>query len=203
MTESTAVGTRGFNTEKFQNYYSIGLLAPNMQAKVVDWNTGSFSPPGSSGELWLRGPAIMKGYLNNVEATMSTIDKDGWLHTGDLVCFDQEGYIHIFDRLKEIIKYKGFQIAPADLEAVLISHPEILDVAVTAALDEESGEVPVAFVVRKNGSRLSAEAVMDYVSEQVAPYRKVRKVVFTNTIPKSAAGKILRRELRNFMTSRL
>lgn len=203
MTESTAVGTRGFNTEKFQNYSSIGLLAPNMQAKVVDWNTGSFSPPGSTGELWLRGPAIMKGYLNNAEATMSTIDKDGWLHTGDIVYFDQDGYIHIFDRLKEIIKYKGFQIAPADLEAVLISHPEILDVAVTAFLDEESGEIPVAFVVRKHGSMLSQAAVMDYVAEQVAPYKKVRKVVFTQSIPKSAAGKILRRELRNFMTSRL
>uniref|UniRef100_A0A2N9H698 4-coumarate--CoA ligase n=1 Tax=Fagus sylvatica TaxID=28930 RepID=A0A2N9H698_FAGSY len=178
MTETTAVGTRGFNTEKFQNYSSIGLLAPNMQARVVDWNTGSFLPPGSSGELWLRGPAIMKGYLNNVEATMSTIDKDGWLHTGDIVFFDQDGYITMSDRLKEIIKYNGFQIAPADLEAVLISHPEILDVAVTAVLNEEFGEIPVAFVVRKHGSKLSQAAVMDYVAEQVAPYKKVKKVIF-------------------------
>ncbi|XP_040987007.1 4-coumarate--CoA ligase-like 6 [Juglans microcarpa x Juglans regia] len=203
MTESTAVGTRGFNTENIQNYSSVGLLAPNMQAKVVDWSTGSFLPPGSGGELWLRGPAIMKGYLNNAEATMSTVDTDGWLHTGDIVCFDQEGYIHIFDRLKEIIKYKGFQIAPADLEAVLISHPEILDVAVTGTVDGEYGEIPVAFVVRKHGSRLSSAGVMDYVSEQVAPYKKVRKVVFTNSIPKSAAGKILRRELRILLTSKL
>ncbi|GMY29624.1 4-coumarate--CoA ligase-like 6 [Fagus crenata] len=203
MTETTAVGTRGFNTEKFQNYSSIGLLAPNMQARVVDWNTGSFLPPGSSGELWLRGPAIMKGYLNNVEATMSTIDKDGWLHTGDIVFFDQDGYITMSDRLKEIIKYNGFQIAPADLEAVLISHPEILDVAVTAVLNEEFGEIPVAFVVRKHGSKLSQAAVMDYVAEQVAPYKKVKKVIFTDSIPKSAAGKILRRELRKYLTSRL
>ncbi|KAF5477858.1 hypothetical protein F2P56_004471 [Juglans regia] len=146
---------------------------------------------------------IVAGYLNNAEATMSTVDTDGWLHTGDIVCFDQEGYIHIFDRLKEIIKYKGFQIAPADLEAVLISHPEILDVAVTGTVDEEYGEIPVAFVVRKHGSRLSSAGVMDYVSEQVAPYKKVRKVVFTNSIPKSAAGKILRRELRILLTSKL
>ncbi|KAF4401777.1 hypothetical protein G4B88_000825 [Cannabis sativa] len=203
MTESTAVGTRGYNTKKFHNFSSIGFLAPNMQAKVVDWTTGSFLPPGSSGELWLRGPAVMKGYLNNAVATMSTIDKDGWLRTGDIVYFDQDGFLYIIDRLKEIIKYKGFQIAPADLEAVLISHPEILDVAVAAAKDEECGEIPVAFVVRKNGSLLSKEVVMDYVARQVAPYKKIRKVVFTHSIPKSAAGKILRRELGKLLTSRL
>ncbi|XP_062073420.1 4-coumarate--CoA ligase-like 6 [Humulus lupulus] len=203
MTESTAVGTRGFNTKKFHNFSSIGLLAPNMEAKVVDWTTGSFLPPGSSGELWLRGPAVMKGYLNNATATMSTVDKDGWLHTGDIVYFDQDGFFHIIDRLKEIIKYKGYQIAPADLEAVLISHPEILDVAVAAAKDEECGEIPVAFVVRTHGSSLSQEAVMDYVAGQVAPYKKIRKVVFTHSIPKSAAGKILRRELGKLLTSRL
>ncbi|PON41798.1 4-coumarate-CoA ligase [Parasponia andersonii] len=203
MTESTAVGTRGFNTKKFQNFSSVGLLAPNMQAKVVDWTTGAFLPPGCSGELWLRGPAVMKGYLNNAVATMSTIDKDGWLHTGDIVFFDQDGFLHIIDRLKEIIKYKGFQIAPADLEAVLISHPEIQDVAVAAVKDENSGEIPVAFVVKKHGSSLSQEAVMDYVAGQVAPYKKIRKVVFTHSIPKSAAGKILRRELGKLLISRL
>ncbi|KAK4557142.1 hypothetical protein RGQ29_007061 [Quercus rubra] len=203
MTESAGIGTRGFNTEKIRNYTSIGLLAPNTQAKVVDWNTSSSVPPGSTGELWLRGPGIMKGYLNNVEATMATVDKDGWLHTGDIVSIDHDGYIFVKERLKEIIKYKGFQIAPADLEAVLISHPEILDVAVTAILDEKSGEIPVAFVVKKHGSRLSEAAVMDYVAEQVAPYKKVRKVVFTNSIPRSAAGKVLRRQLRSNMASRL
>ncbi|KAK7307356.1 hypothetical protein VNO77_40332 [Canavalia gladiata] len=203
MTESAAVGTRGLNTEKFQNYSSIGLLAPNMEAKVVDWNSGAFLPPGSSGELWLRGPSIMKGYLNNEEATMSTIDKDGWLHTGDIVYFDQDGYLHISDRLKDIIKYKGYQIAPADLEEVLILHPEIVDVAVTAAMDDEIGEMPVAFVVRKVGSVLSPKHIMDYVAEQVAPYKKVRKVFFTDKIPRSATGKILRRQLRNCLTSKL
>lgn len=203
MTETTAVGTRGFNTERIRKYSSIGLLAPNMQAKVVDWKTGTPLPPNDSGELWFRGPAIMKEYLNNAKATMSTIDEDGWLHTGDIVFFNKDGYIYIHDRLKEIIKYKGFQIAPADLEAVLINHPEIVDVAVTAAMDEECGEVPVAFVVRKNGSKLSRKAVMDYVAGHVAPHKKVRKVVFTSSIPKSAAGKILRRELRNLLTSRL
>ncbi|XP_061343091.1 4-coumarate--CoA ligase-like 6 [Gastrolobium bilobum] len=203
MTESTAVGTRGFNTEKFHNYSSVGLLAPNMEAKVVDWNTGACLPPGNSGELWLRGPSIMRGYLNNEEATMSIIDKDGWLHTGDVVYFDQDGYLHISDRLKDIIKYKGFQIAPADLEAVLILHPEVVDVAVTAVMDEETGEMPVAFVVRKVGSVLSTKHIMDYVAEQVAPHKKVRKVVFTDKIPRSATGKILRKQLRNCLTSKL
>ncbi|KAI6701815.1 hypothetical protein NL676_010951 [Syzygium grande] len=203
MTESTAVGTRGFNTEKCRRYSSIGLLAPNMQAKVLDPKTGSFLPPGCSGELLLRGPAIMKGYLNNVDATSLTIDEDGWLHTGDIVHFDQDGFLHVLDRVKEIIKYKGFQIAPADLEAALITHPDIVDVAVTGALDEESGEIPVAFVVRRIGSDISEEAVMDYLAAQVAPYKKVRKVVFTSSIPKSAAGKILRRELKKSLTSRM
>ncbi|XP_004512448.1 4-coumarate--CoA ligase-like 6 isoform X1 [Cicer arietinum] len=203
MTESTAVGTRGFNTEKFRNCSSIGLLAPNMEAKVVDFNSGEFLPPGSSGELWLRGPSIMRGYLNNEEATMSTIDEDGWLHTGDIVYFDQNGYLYLSDRLKDIIKFKGFQIAPADLEALLILHPEIVDVAVTGAKDEETGEIPVAFVVKKAGSVLSSKHVIDYIAEQVAPYKKVRKVVFTDKIPRTPAGKILRKNLRNCLTSKL
>nr|QQH14890.1 4-coumarate-CoA ligase-like 6 [Cirsium japonicum] len=201
MSESTAVGTRGFNTLDVHNYTSAGLLAPNMEAKVVDWVTGSYLPPGKTGELWLRGPAIMKEYLNNVEATSLTIDKDGWLHTGDIVYFDKDGYLHIVDRVKEIIKYKGFQIAPADLEDVLASHPAILDAAVTG--DEKAGEVPVAFVVMRPGAEVSESGIIDFVAKQVAPYKKVRRVMFTNAIPRSAAGKILRRQLKEKLYSRL
>ncbi|KAI8547009.1 hypothetical protein RHMOL_Rhmol07G0163200 [Rhododendron molle] len=200
MTESTAVGSRGFNTGKCRKHISMGLMAPNMEARVVDWVTGSFLPPGTSGELWLRGPAIMKGYLNNPEATAITIDEHGWLRTGDIVYFDEEGYLHILDRLKEIIKYKGFQIAPAELEAVFVTHPDILDAAVTSAKDEKAGEVPMAFVLKRQGSLLSEAVVKDYVATQVAPYKKVRKVVFTHSIPRSAAGKILRRELRGLIS---
>ncbi|XP_076948906.1 4-coumarate--CoA ligase-like 6 [Bidens hawaiensis] len=203
MSESTAVGTRGLNTREVHNYGSAGLLAPNMQAKVVDWVTGSHLPPGKTGELWLRGPAIMKEYLNNVEATLSTVDKDGWLHTGDIVYFDQDGYLYIVDRVKEIIKYKGFQIAPADLEDVLTSHPAILDAAVTGVKDEEAGEVPVAFVVMKPGAKAFESSIIDFVAKQVAPYKKVRRVMFTNMIPRSAAGKILRRKLKDQIDSRL
>ncbi|XP_024997059.1 4-coumarate--CoA ligase-like 6 [Cynara cardunculus var. scolymus] len=203
LSESTAVGTRGFNTRDVHNYTSVGLLAPNMEAKVVDWVTGPHLPPGKTGELWLRGPAIMKEYLNNMEATSSTIDKDGWLHTGDVVYFDKDGYLHIVDRVKEIIKYKGFQIAPADLEDVLASHPAILDAAVTGSRDEEAGEVPVAFVVVRPGAEVSESGIIDFVAKQVVPYKKVRKVMFMNAIPRSAAGKILRRQLKEKLYSRL
>ncbi|KAL1552720.1 4-coumarate--CoA ligase [Salvia divinorum] len=203
MTESTALATRGYNTVGAHRYTSAGLLSPNVQAKVVDWATGAHLPPGSVGELWLRSPGNMKGYLNNVDATMAALDKDGWLHTGDIVYFDQEGYLYVVDRLKEVIKYKGFQIAPADLESVLMSHPEILDAAVTGGRDEEAGEIPVAFVVPRGGSFLSEAAVMNYVAKQVAPYKKVRKVYFRSSIPRSPAGKILRRELKNLIVSKL
>ncbi|KAL3652805.1 hypothetical protein CASFOL_002486 [Castilleja foliolosa] len=203
MTESTAVGTRGYNTVEVRKYSSVGLLSPNVEAKVVDWVTGFHLPPGSVGELWLRSPGNMKGYLNNIESTMAALDKEGWLHTGDIVYFDQEGYLYVIDRLKEVIKYKGFQVAPADLEAVLMSHPEVFDAAVMGARDEEAGEIPVAFVVLKDGSSVSQAALMDYVAKQVAPYKKVRKVYFRASIPRSAAGKILRRELRSLLASRL
>ncbi|KAI3833040.1 hypothetical protein MKX03_021318 [Papaver bracteatum] len=197
MTESTAVGTRGFNTEYIQKYTSVGLLAPNTQAKVVHWDTGLCLSPGKSGELWLRGPGVMKGYLNDTVATKLTVDEEGWLHTGDIAYFDQDFHMYILDRLKDTIKYKGFQIAPADLEAVLISHSKILDVAVTAhKVNEEVGEVPVAFVVRRLGSELSEDDVINFVAAQVSPYKKVRKVVFIDSIPRSPAGKVLRRLLK-------
>ncbi|CAN6343358.1 unnamed protein product [Urochloa humidicola] len=197
MTESAGVGTRGFNTSEWKKYNSAGLLAPNMYARIiVDPETGC--PPGSCGELWLHGPAIMKGYLNNENA--STI-KDGWLRTGDIGYFDEDGYLYIVDRLKDTIKYKGFQISPADLEEVLIKHPEIIDVAVASAKDEEAGEIPVAFVVRKSGSTLSCAQVMEYVAKQVSSYKKIRKVVFVESIPKSPAGKVLRRLLKKILNN--
>ncbi|MQL98342.1 hypothetical protein Taro_031037 [Colocasia esculenta] len=203
MTETTAVGAVGLNTEKMKKYTSVGLLAPNTQAKVVHWQSGLCMPFGDDGELWLRGPSVMKGYLNNDSATTLTIDGDGWLRTGDIAHFDEDGYLYIVDRLKDTIKYKGYQIAPADLEAVLVSHPDVLDVAVTSIPDEEAGEIPVAFVVRKPGSKLSSAQVINHLASQVAPYKKVRKVVFVETLPRSPAGKILRRLLRSHPDSKL
>ncbi|OFJ54672.1 4-coumarate--CoA ligase family protein [Mycolicibacterium grossiae] len=179
---------------------SCGWTVPNAESKLVDPDTGrEIEPPteglSDTGELWFRGPNVMAGYLNNDAATSETIDDDGFLHTGDLARIDMTGCVFIVDRLKELIKYKGYQVPPAELEAVLLGHPDIADAAVVGVRDAESGEeVPKAFVVRR--SDLTAEAVMAFVAEHVAPYKKVRQVEFIDAIPKSAAGKILRKDLR-------
>ena len=135
----------------------------------------------------------MKGYLNNPEATALTVDADGWLHTGDIGIMDDEGYLEVVDRLKELIKVKGFQVAPAELEAILLKHPAIADVAVIGVPDAECGEVPKAMVVARG--ELTAEDVIDFVQSRVAHYKRVRHVAFVAQIPKSASGKILRRVL--------
>lgn len=172
---------------------SIGPPAPNTECKLVDPATGEELGPNQEGEVCVRGPQVMRGYLNNSEATARTIDKDGWLHTGDIGYADEDGHFFIVDRVKELIKYKGFQIAPAELEAVLVTHPAIADAAVIPMLDDEAGEVPKAFVVLKGEA--SPEVLMDFVAARVAPYKKIREVEFIDQIPKSLSGKILRRVL--------
>jgi acyl-CoA synthetase (AMP-forming)/AMP-acid ligase II len=172
---------------------AVGTAAPNTECKLIDLATGCELGPKQEGELWVRGPQVMKGYLNNPEATARTIDSDGWLHTGDIGYADEDGHFFIVDRVKELIKYKGFQVAPAELEAVLLSHPAIADAAVIPCADEEAGEVPKAFVVLKGEA--SAEEIMDFVAERLAPHKKIRFVEFISQIPKSASGKILRRVL--------
>jgi len=175
---------------------SVGRLVPMTEARVVDVSTGGDVEPGEKGELWIRGPQVMKGYLNNEAATGDTVDADGWLHTGDVAVVDEDEYTYIVDRVKELIKYKGFQVAPAELEEVLQSHDDIADAAVIPTPDEEAGELPKAFVVRKPHARdLTEDAVIEFVAGQVAPYKKVRIVEFVDEIPKTASGKILRREL--------
>lgn len=172
---------------------SVGQLVPNSEAKVVDVESGRELGTGERGELWFRGPHIMKGYLNNSEATGITIDGDGFLHTGDIGYVDDDGYFYIVDRLKELIKYKGFQVPPAELEALLLSHPKVADAAVIGVPDDEAGELPKAFVV-PNGD-VTEEEIMEFVGGKVAPHKKVRLVEITTEIPKSASGKILRRVL--------
>jgi acyl-CoA synthetase (AMP-forming)/AMP-acid ligase II len=135
----------------------------------------------------------MRGYLNRPEETAQMLDPDGWLHSGDIGHVDDDGYVYVVDRVKELIKYKGLQVAPAELEAVLVSHPAVADAAVVRLADEQAGEVPKAFVVAT--AELSAQEVMDYVAERVAPHKKVRAVEFIEEIPKSLSGKILRRVL--------
>jgi acyl-CoA synthetase (AMP-forming)/AMP-acid ligase II len=172
---------------------ATGVLIPNLEGKVVDPLTGAELGVHERGELLVRGPNIMRGYLKNPEATRITIEPDGWLHTGDIVSVDEEGYIFVVDRLKELIKYKGMQVAPAELEGVLLTHPAIADAAVIGIPDEEAGELPKAFVVLK--AAVTTEAIMRYVAAKVAPHKRVRQVEIIDAIPKSASGKILRRVL--------
>ncbi|XP_042501609.1 4-coumarate--CoA ligase-like 9 [Macadamia integrifolia] len=198
LTESTGGAARMVGPEEGKQYGSVGRLGENLEAKIVDPVTGEPLPPGQQGELWLRGPIIMKGYAGDDEATASTLDpKEGWLKTGDLCYFDSDGFLYIVDRLKELIKYKAYQVPPAELEHLLQSHPEITDAAVIPYPDEGGGQIPMAYTVRKPGSNLTEAQVMDFIAKQVAPYKKIRKVAFINSIPKTPSGKILRRELVN------
>ncbi len=176
---------------------AVGLSLPGTRSRIVDPDSGADLDVDEEGELWVQGAQVMLGYLNNPEATAQTLDSDGWLRTGDLACFDADGYLYIRDRLKELIKYKGFQVAPAELEDVLLSHPGIADAAVIGVPDDEAGELPAAFVVQAAGHVLTPDAVMAHAAERLANYKHIRQVTFLDAIPKSASGKILRRELRD------
>ncbi|CDO87685.1 AMP-dependent synthetase [Mycobacterium triplex] len=181
---------------------SCGWTVPNSQSKLVDIETGAEIPLPASGlsepgELCFRGPNVMAGYLGNAAATAEIIDADGFLHTGDLARVDAAGCVYIVDRLKELIKYKGYQVAPAELEALLLTHPGIADVAVVGVIHNASGEeIPKAFVVRQPDISLSKGEVIEFVAGKVAPYKKIRQVEFVEKIPKSPTGKILRKDLR-------
>jgi acyl-CoA synthetase (AMP-forming)/AMP-acid ligase II len=171
----------------------IGAALPGTECRVNDPATGLDLPSGKAGELLVRGPACMRGYLNNPEATAAAVGPDGFVHTGDLVVADESGRFRIVGRLKEIIKYKGHQVAPAALEAILLRHPAVADAAVIGCPDKEAGEVPAAYVVARQP--VSADDLMMFVARQVAPHEKVRRLEFTSEIPRSASGKILRQAL--------
>ncbi|KAL5066042.1 hypothetical protein RYX36_027779 [Vicia faba] len=174
---------------------ACGTVVRNAEMKIVDTETGVSLPRNIAGEICIRGTKVMKGYLNDPEATKKTIDNDGWLHTGDIGLIDDDDELFIVDRLKELIKYKGFQVAPAELEALLIAHPNISEAAVVPLKDEVAGELPVAFVVRSNDSKISEDEIKQYLSQQVVFYKRINRVYFTDVIPKAASGKILRKEL--------
>jgi len=183
---------------------SVGILLPNLEARLIG-DDGTSAKPGETGELWLRGPTVMKGYLNNPTATNESITADGWYKTGDVCSRDAEGYFTIVDRIKELIKYKGFQVAPAEMEALLLQHPKIVDAAVVGVHSEkEATELPRAYVVPKvkpqpgPESVAFSEEIQEWIKSRVARHKFLRGgVVIIDQVPKSAAGKILRRELRN------
>nr|AWJ58441.1 4-coumarate CoA ligase [Boehmeria nivea] len=176
---------------------ACGTVIRNAEMKVVDPDTSVSLPRNKPGEICIRGSQIMKGFLNDPEATKATIDERGWLHTGDIGYVDDDDEVFIVDRLKELIKYKAFQVAPAELEALLVAHPNIDDAAVVPMKDEVAGEVPVAFVVRSSDSDISEEDIKLYISKQVVFYKRINRVYFIEKITKSPSGKILRKELRS------
>ncbi|KAK8942082.1 4-coumarate--CoA ligase-like 5 [Platanthera guangdongensis] len=201
LTESTAMGASADTEEDSRRYGSAGLLVPNTEARIVDPMDGKFLSMNSPGELWIRGPFVMKEYFKNEEATRLTLDLEGWLRTGDLCYIDEDGYLFVVDRLKELIKYKAYQVAPAELEALLLKHPQIVDAAVIPFPDKEVGQYPMAYVVRRAESELSESSVIEFIRRQVAPYKKIRRVAFVPAVPKNQAGKILRKDLIKLATS--
>ena len=192
MTESSPVSHSAIHPGWEIKPGTIGVPVPNLECRIVDVATGEDT---ERGELWMRGPNVMKGYLNDEVATRATLDADGWLRTGDVATVDADGYFSIVDRVKELIKYKGFQVAPAELEAIILTHPQVADVAVIPIADEEAGEVPKAFVVRSG--ELTEEDLRAYVAQRVSTFKQIRAVEFVDEIPKSPSGKILRRVLKD------
>ena len=171
-----------------------GTLVPNTEVRLVDPTTGSDVAPGSRGEICVRGPQVMAGYLDDPDATAAAVDADGWLRTGDLGSVTEDGEVFVVDRIKELIKVSGFQVSPAELEAVLGAHPAVADVAVVGRADPGTGERPVAHVVARGD--LDPEAVIAWAAARTAGYKRLAGVEVVDAIPRSPAGKILRRELR-------
>jgi acyl-CoA synthetase (AMP-forming)/AMP-acid ligase II len=196
MTE--LAGATTYSTSEAKRIGSAGKLLPNALLKVKSLTTGAELPPNEVGELLFHTPQLMRGYFNNPEATKAAFDEDGYLRTGDIGYIDDDGFVFIVDRIKELIKYKGHQVAPAELEDVLNNHPSVADACCVRGLDVKTGEeIPKAYVVLKQGApKVTAEDIIAFVQTKVAPYKFVRELEFIETIPKSLSGKILRRVLQ-------
>lgn len=178
---------------------SVGVLKVGIYAKVIDPDTGKHLGPNERGELCFKGDGIMKGYIGDTKSTQTAI-RDGWLHTGDIGYFDDEFEFFIVDRIKELIKYKGFQVPPAEIEALLLTNDKIKDAAVIGKPDEEAGELPMAFVVKQANVELTSEDVIKFVNDRASPAKRLRGgVIFLDEIPKNPSGKILRRVLREML----
>jgi len=174
----------------------VGLPVHNTEQKIVDIETGERELPiGEDGELIVRGPQVMKGYWKAPEETARAL-RNGWLHTGDIGHVDAEGYTYIVDRKKEMIKYKGFGVAPAEIEALLLEHPAVLDSAVIGVPDDEAGELIKGYVVIRKGHETTPAEIIAFANGKLAGYKRIQIVEFIELIPKTASGKILRRELK-------
>src|SRR5215216_1282293 len=193
MTETSPVTHSSPAPPAIAKFGSVGVPAPNTECKVIDLETGEPVGPGQRGEVCVRGPQIMTGYLNNPEATARTIDVENWLHTGDIGYYDEDGHFFIVDRAKELVQFVGFQVPPAGLEAGLLTHPCVADAAVIPYPDDEAGEVPKGIIVLREP--IEPAEIMEFVAERVAPHKRIRHVEFVEKIPKSPSGKILRRVL--------
>ncbi|XP_053608886.1 uncharacterized protein LOC128674410 [Plodia interpunctella] len=181
---------------KDSNYASVGFVFSNSEVKIADVNTKKALGPGEEGEIWFRGPSLMKGYYKNEKATKEDITQDGWYKTGDIGKYDKKNYLYVTDRMKELIKVKGYQVAPAELETLIRLHPKIADCAVLGVPDQISGEVPKAFIVPFPGQEVKAEEVMEFVNGKVTSFKKIKHAQIVNEIPKTAAGKVLKRVLK-------
>ncbi|XP_045499603.1 probable 4-coumarate--CoA ligase 1 [Colias croceus] len=197
MTESSPVTLLTPYIYPYDKIGSVGQLVPSTQARIVSLATGEALGPHESGELWLKGPQVMKGYWNNEKATKETVDSDGWLHTGDVAFYDKDHYFFIVDRTKELIKVKGNQVSPTEIESIIMEQPEVADVAVVGMPDALAGEVPKAFVVLKPNHKLTEKQVYDIVANKLTKYKHLEGgVAFLDAIPRNAAGKIMRNELK-------
>ncbi|XLS84603.1 hypothetical protein HN51_034769 [Arachis hypogaea] len=204
MTESGPVISMSLSFAKYPmttKLGSCGTVIRNAEMKIIDPLTGSSLFYNTPGEICIRGQQIMKGYLNNEKATAEAIDEEGWLHTGDIGYVDDDDELFVVDRLKELIKFKAFQVAPVELEVLLMTHPSIQDAAVVPQQDDVAGEVPVAFVVRSSNDPITEDAVKDFIAKQVVFYKRLHRVIFIDAIPKSSMGKILRKELKAKLAS--
>ena len=198
MTETSPLAHADFAESNVTKPGSIGPAPDDTEQKIVEVDDPRLIlPEDTPGELMIRGPQVMMGYYNNPGATAETLTEDGWIHTGDIASMDSEVYVLILDRKKELIKYKGFQVPPAELEGLLLQHPDINDAAVIGKVDQDSGEIPKAYVVKSLDSNLSESDVIDFISGKVATYKEIREVEFIDSVPKNPSGKILRRVLRD------
>jgi len=195
LTETTSGFCRAVGEAESAQIGSVGRLSWGAQAKIVHPETGVALPPGVPGELWVRGPFLMKGYAGDEDSTSKIMDSEGWLRTGDLCYIDKYGIVFVVDRLKELIKYKGYQVPPAELESLLQTHPDIDEAAVVPYPDDQAGELPVAFIVSRSGSILHEAQIKEFVAKRVVHYKQIHHIFFVNSIPKNAAGKILRKDL--------